>query len=301
MLDFAVAKTWHKDFSLHAEFVVDRVGQAALDAQSVSADCNCDLGRWIYGRGQRYSSLSAYADLIEKHKYFHRTTSLMLREHELGNSSAAQLVQFSSFRVASDAVLASIDRLASSVALLSQPMTSSLAASDKGAEELWIWQEGLREGLEFIDLQHVELVNYVERLNADPQASSTSELFGECKFAINKLAALHFETEELFMKEVEFPEQQVLEHFSEHNEVLESLLQIDVDGMMGRARTAAEVYRQVRDRLHDHILSYDGQFRAYVSNPALLLKHRSRVLGRPRVKPTVYGLAGLPRPCLRQG
>src|SRR6516162_2836805 len=45
------------------------------DPAVVRSDCNCPLGKWLYGEGTRYSQLKEYQALLEGHKEFHKVAA----------------------------------------------------------------------------------------------------------------------------------------------------------------------------------------------------------------------------------
>lgn len=42
-----------------------------LDATAIRSDCNCALGKWLYGEGQQHADLRTYGRLREQHRIFH--------------------------------------------------------------------------------------------------------------------------------------------------------------------------------------------------------------------------------------
>ena len=45
------------------------------DPTVVRSDCNCALGKWLYGDGKQHSQLNEYKALVECHKEFHKTAA----------------------------------------------------------------------------------------------------------------------------------------------------------------------------------------------------------------------------------
>jgi methyl-accepting chemotaxis protein len=64
-----------------------------LDADTLSRDDCCPLGKWIYGDGQRLSSRTSFTDLVERHRQFHRVAG-----------DVAKLVNQRSYRAAEEAL-----------------------------------------------------------------------------------------------------------------------------------------------------------------------------------------------------
>ena len=64
-----------------------------VDAETLSRDDCCPLGKWIYGDGQRLSSRTSFTDLIDRHRQFHRVAG-----------DVAKLVNQRSYRAAEEAL-----------------------------------------------------------------------------------------------------------------------------------------------------------------------------------------------------
>ncbi|MFP5519879.1 MAG: methyl-accepting chemotaxis protein [Bdellovibrionia bacterium] len=60
-----------------------------LQSQHVCKDNNCALGKWIYGEGKNYSSLSSYAVLRSEHANFHVAAGEVLKAFEGGDVMTA--------------------------------------------------------------------------------------------------------------------------------------------------------------------------------------------------------------------
>ncbi len=45
------------------------------DPAVVRSDCNCALGKWLYGEGKQHSQLEEYKALLERHKDFHKVAA----------------------------------------------------------------------------------------------------------------------------------------------------------------------------------------------------------------------------------
>ena len=71
--------------------------QELMDAESISADNCCELGKWLHGDGRgRYGAVPQFTSLIEQHKAFHA---------EAGK--VAQLINARQFKAAQSAFSAS--------------------------------------------------------------------------------------------------------------------------------------------------------------------------------------------------
>ncbi|RMX01472.1 hypothetical protein EBQ26_01500 [Allofranklinella schreckenbergeri] len=68
-------------------------------------DC-CDLGKWLYGPGQkRFSRYPAFSILVARHKYFHVQAAIVVAQALGGNQEEARRVLNGSYRLASNQVI----------------------------------------------------------------------------------------------------------------------------------------------------------------------------------------------------
>jgi len=264
MNTFDIAKSWHRMFALHVEFVLDGVEQSKLDPSGLSDEAACGMGKWITGPGARYAHLPEFAELVAKHAHFHAIAGEMLKDHLAGRRTAAKQLQARSFGSASDAVLAAIDALAAHV--FADTRMTEAAGQEGGVRRESHWRESMRIGERLLDEQHIELANLIDHLNDDPTAPITAESFVTAISAVDKLTALHFETEEIFMQRVGYPLHLMEEHVKEHERLLRLFLQIDLDIMAGSSMAAADVYQKVDTEVINHILDYDSKLSDYATN-----------------------------------
>ena len=81
-----------------------------IDADQVSGDQNCELGKWLHGDGQKFSSIPGYATLVAEHAQFHREAGDIIRAVNAGQdvSAAIALGSASKFSKASMAVVSQL-------------------------------------------------------------------------------------------------------------------------------------------------------------------------------------------------
>ena len=63
----------------------------SLNADEVSQDRKCSLGRWIYGEGVRYCGMPAFAALKKEHALFHCAAANVIRKADSGQSVPEEL------------------------------------------------------------------------------------------------------------------------------------------------------------------------------------------------------------------
>ena len=63
-----------------------------LDPSTIALDNRCALGKWIYGDGQIMAELPAFEEVRGMHAQFHRLAAEVIKLHQMGNSSAAEVL-----------------------------------------------------------------------------------------------------------------------------------------------------------------------------------------------------------------
>lgn len=74
-----------------------------LEIKTVSEDCHCVLGKWIYSDGKKnYGHLQEYESARQAHAEFHECAGQVLTAHELGDATQAETLLKTKFRTASN-------------------------------------------------------------------------------------------------------------------------------------------------------------------------------------------------------
>lgn len=88
--------------------------QEVLDAETVSKDNCCELGKWLHGESKlKFAKLASYNDCVAKHAVFHLEAGKVARTINAGKYAEAEamLNAGSSYTTASSAVGIAITRL----------------------------------------------------------------------------------------------------------------------------------------------------------------------------------------------
>ena len=82
------------------------------DPVVVRSDCNCALGKWLYGDGRQHSQRKEYICVLEEHKEFHRIAASVV-DCIVANKldEAKSSVENGAFRRQSRIVIMAIDNL----------------------------------------------------------------------------------------------------------------------------------------------------------------------------------------------
>ncbi len=120
------------------------------------------------------------------------------------------------------------------------------------------WKDEFALGIESVDVEHRELIELINRLDASMQADASQATVVEGLGEIYARIAAHFALEEKIMRDA------VYEHFNAHKQDHERLLDglldvidaVDCDGRYDRAALSAELDAWFSDhfRTHDALL-----------------------------------------------
>jgi methyl-accepting chemotaxis protein len=81
-----------------------------LKSTEIASDHNCDLGKWIYGEGARFSNLPEFASLKSEHAHFHAAAASVVARADRGQQVSEELAlgARSDFAQASNSVVSSL-------------------------------------------------------------------------------------------------------------------------------------------------------------------------------------------------
>lgn len=85
----------------------------SLNADVVSQDSECDLGKWIHGEGRAHSGLPEFSILVKDHARFHRAAGEIIRKADIGKDMHEEVMlgSKSEYGVASAAVVMSLMKM----------------------------------------------------------------------------------------------------------------------------------------------------------------------------------------------
>ena len=89
-------------------------GTETINPEDASKDCLCALGKWIYGEGEKHSSVEGFAHLKSEHANFHRCAGQVAQKIACGEKNAANILlddENSDFNAASRRTIAAIKQL----------------------------------------------------------------------------------------------------------------------------------------------------------------------------------------------
>jgi hemerythrin len=123
--------------------------------------------------------------------------------------------------------------------------------------EALVWREAYAIGVELLDAQHREMVRLINRL-LDPVAGDAA---GVRLDALIAHLRRHFETEEVFLRAIDYP--LLEEHSREHNLQLAEFVDLRRSIARGTGNVSVEIRTEVRQWFFNHVVAEDRRFGAY--------------------------------------
>ncbi len=93
----------HEAWKDKLEKELSGVSDEPIDADIIASDCQCILGKWLYGKGKKdYSKLPEYKPALNAHADFHKAAAEVVIQHQANNTEQAKQLLRTSFRTASN-------------------------------------------------------------------------------------------------------------------------------------------------------------------------------------------------------
>jgi hypothetical protein len=85
----------------------------SLNAETVSGDANCDLGKWLKGEGQKFAATAEFKAVVPAHARFHQAAGEIVRKADAGQrmSEEVALGAKSDYALSSNAVVSALMKL----------------------------------------------------------------------------------------------------------------------------------------------------------------------------------------------
>lgn len=251
MSDLHSLSVWHHSFARHVEFAVEGIEELALDEAQVSDARACQMGKWLAANAQKFSDVSALADLYKAHDEFHRAAGRVVHSHRLGLTSAQQESELANLRTASAAVQKAIDDLGAATQVDSMLVVGAPA-------QVSYWDQSLATGIPLIDEQHQAIAELGAKLLACPDLALSTDSASATLSSFYRLLALHYDTEELQMKRLQLPSAKLDAHVKAHSDLLGALTDIFVQQVDGQSpERVSDIAPLLQKIMIDHVVEYD--------------------------------------------
>lgn len=91
-MDFDAAVKAHSNWLLRLFGYAKGTSKEKLDPKTIAKDNVCDLGKWLYGDGQRYAGEPEFPELIKTHAAFHRSAAFVVELVDQRKGAEAQQI-----------------------------------------------------------------------------------------------------------------------------------------------------------------------------------------------------------------
>ena len=89
-MNFSAAIRAHANWRLRLSTCCQTNAKETVDTQTLAKANACDLGKWLYGEGQRYASDPRFGELVNIHTAFHRHAAEIAAMAQSGKRKEAE-------------------------------------------------------------------------------------------------------------------------------------------------------------------------------------------------------------------
>jgi hemerythrin len=265
MLTLDYLKTWHRTFALHLELAVEGFESLSCSADDVGDETLCALGKWISAEKHKLADFPSFARLTSTHKEFHAAAKSIVVSHQSGDMNSVRGIDTEHLREASSAVHSAIELLEQDL-LNTELLSSASPYRPVSSTPTSLWDDSLKIGVPVIDAQHRELAHLADRVLQQSHISLSSESGVDFLTNMTRLLSLHFDTEELLMRRISFPEAEREAHFAMHTHILEQITSLSFDMTQGtKSANISDVALLLRAILIDHVVTFDRSLIPYLN------------------------------------
>jgi hemerythrin len=126
------------------------------------------------------------------------------------------------------------------------------------------WTESYSVGVDSIDEQHQELFDVVNRLHLSMKEGTSKETFSELLREVANYAIYHFENEEKYMRQFDYPD--LDKHKDQHDTFVSKVLDLQSQMDQGRLFLSIEMISFLSDWIHDHVLGIDQELGPFLDS-----------------------------------
>ena len=129
------------------------------------------------------------------------------------------------------------------------------------------WNENFSVGVRKIDEQHKKLIKMINKLIETNKTKVYSETIYDTLVKMTKYADYHFQTEEQYMIEYDYPDYS--SHKEQHIEFRKKTVAFAVDTMKYKEALPIEILSYLQNWLINHILTSDMKFKSFFNEKGL--------------------------------
>jgi methyl-accepting chemotaxis protein len=224
----------------------------SLDADTITKDNCCELGKWLYGESiTLFGRLESHKDCIAKHKVFHIeagkiATAINLRKYA---EAEAMLDINTPYFKASNETGVAIIRLQKEIG------SNTAQETKKKNADFFNWSNELSVGNLLIDNDHKRLIKMINRFQIVIQEGRGNDVIDKVFNNLYIYTTEHFKREEDEMLRIKYP--MFKDHKMEHEEFLIRVENLHNDLINGKMMLTTKMSNFLKDWWYTHILQTD--------------------------------------------
>jgi hemerythrin len=125
------------------------------------------------------------------------------------------------------------------------------------------WSDEYSVGNRLLDQQHRQLMETLNRLIDQPQATVDSELVGDALSELTRFAVEHFREEQRAMEVCGYPD--IEEHKRQHEEFRQKIVQCCMATTLHIEAVPRDLLLYLRDWMQHHVLNEDMKYKSYLA------------------------------------
>jgi hemerythrin len=129
------------------------------------------------------------------------------------------------------------------------------------------WDDSYSVNVEEIDLQHKKLISLINDLDEGMKSGKSKNILESIISELINYTKYHFDTEEKFFKEFNYPEAQM--HEKEHNEFVKQIAEFHEQYENGKTLLSVDLMMFLKKWLTEHIKGTDQKYSAFFNEHGL--------------------------------
>lgn len=124
------------------------------------------------------------------------------------------------------------------------------------------WNDCLSVNINVVDMQHKKLIDLINSFYDNIRMGTSKEELLKLITSLKDYAVMHFHTEEVYMKKLNYPDYQL--HKSEHDSFVKTVQNFESRFVSGKVLISLEVTSFIKDWIIKHIMGTDKLCAAFL-------------------------------------
>jgi len=131
------------------------------------------------------------------------------------------------------------------------------------------WESNFELGIKTFDDHHRHLVGLINKIYDDYTTEAPSKEVGAILVELIDYASYHFSAEELWMEKQSYPYPKIDQHFKEHDDFSNTIIDLKKEYNQGKLNLSLDVLIFLKNWLSDHILKTDSDYGVFIASRGL--------------------------------